>query len=222
MNAAIIKRNTAQVATIKRQLQLLLPGVSVFLDVDDLVEIGDLEGYIEASQCIMIFLSKGYFFSRNCLRELNHSVLTAKPLVLVHEVDPGKGGAPIETMISDCPEDMRDAVFGGKAHPERDIIVWHRISDFQLISLKMIAARLLHATPKFSSGPRPVLYVPNEISRLSLGFRKHTLLFVSQNNPGDKLSSPPSRCSHTRKVPSPRVGSVMFYINVLRMGRAVT
>lgn len=30
-----------QAATIKRQLQLLLPGVSVFLDVDDLQEIGD-------------------------------------------------------------------------------------------------------------------------------------------------------------------------------------
>jgi len=173
-----------QVATIKRQLQLLLPGVSVFLDVDDLVEIGDLEWYIEASQCILIFLSKGYFFSRNCLREMDHSLLLNKPLVLVHEVDPGKGGAPLETLMSDCPDEACDAVFGGKERPSRDIIVWHRISDFQLISLKMVAARLLHATPKFDSRPMPVLYVPGEISRLPLGFKKRTHLFVSPKNPG--------------------------------------
>ena len=34
-----------QVAVIKRQLQLCLPGVSVFLDVDDLADIGALEEY---------------------------------------------------------------------------------------------------------------------------------------------------------------------------------
>jgi hypothetical protein len=32
-----------QVAVIKRQLQLMLPGVSIFLDVDDLEDIGALE-----------------------------------------------------------------------------------------------------------------------------------------------------------------------------------
>jgi hypothetical protein len=43
--------------------------VSVFLDVDDLEDIGALEEYIEKSQSIMIFVSKGYFLSKNCLRE---------------------------------------------------------------------------------------------------------------------------------------------------------
>ena len=32
-----------QVAVIKRQMQLCLPGVQIFLDVDDLVDIGNLE-----------------------------------------------------------------------------------------------------------------------------------------------------------------------------------
>ena len=40
--------------------------------VADLEEIGDLELYVAASQCILIFLSKGYFFSR---REDNSSKL---------------------------------------------------------------------------------------------------------------------------------------------------
>ena len=38
-----------QVAVIKRQLQLCLPGVRVFLDVDDLVDISALETYIAQS-----------------------------------------------------------------------------------------------------------------------------------------------------------------------------
>ena len=53
-----------QCATIKRQLCLLLPGVSVFLDVDDLEDIGALEEYIEKTGLIMIFVSKGYFHRR--------------------------------------------------------------------------------------------------------------------------------------------------------------
>ena len=75
-------------AHLRRLLQLCLPGVSVFLDVDDLKAscqmlpthflhseihrpkcvqvIGDLESYIEQSAAVLIFLSTGYFASRNC------------------------------------------------------------------------------------------------------------------------------------------------------------
>ena len=62
--------NQDTVATIKRQLQLLLPGVRVFLDVDHLEEIGDLEGYITRSSTVLVYCSKYYFQSKNCLREL--------------------------------------------------------------------------------------------------------------------------------------------------------
>ena len=41
-----------QCATIKRQLTIMLPGASIFLDVDDLRSIDALEGYIEGSQVI--------------------------------------------------------------------------------------------------------------------------------------------------------------------------
>merc|ERR1719267_91075 len=58
-----------QCAAIKRQLQLLLPGVSIFLDVDDLESIDALEQYVDQTAVIMIFVSKGYFKSGNCLRE---------------------------------------------------------------------------------------------------------------------------------------------------------
>ena len=72
-----------QCATIKRQLCLLLLGVSVFLDVDDLEDIGDLEKYVDQSSLIMIFVSKGYFLSNNCLREVRCASSKTKPLALL-------------------------------------------------------------------------------------------------------------------------------------------
>ena len=48
-----------QSATIKRQLTVLLPGVRVFLDTDDLKDIDKIEEYVGSSANIMIFVSAG-------------------------------------------------------------------------------------------------------------------------------------------------------------------
>ena len=74
-----------QCATIKRQLCLLMPGVSIFLDVDDLESIDKLEEYVDATAVIMIFVSKGYFGSKNCLREAVCTVNKQKRITLVHD-----------------------------------------------------------------------------------------------------------------------------------------
>uniref|UniRef100_A0A7S0L0T4 TIR domain-containing protein n=1 Tax=Coccolithus braarudii TaxID=221442 RepID=A0A7S0L0T4_9EUKA len=195
-----------QVATIKRQLQLLLPGVHIFLDVDDLVEIGDLEGYVDASQTILIFLSKGYFFSKNCLRELEHSTLENKPLVLVQEVDPSKGGASIQAFQEDCPSSQRAAIFYGHKP-----IVWHRIADYQLISLKMISSEMLLGMPSFEGKDTTELYVPGEITSEPFAFNMRTRVYVSRYNPGAedvvtklaKLYTPPKggAFSYTQNMP---------------------
>ena len=59
----------------------------VFLDVEDLTDIGALEHYIKQSAVILVLLSKGYFGSRNCLREARAAAASDKPLTLVHEAD---------------------------------------------------------------------------------------------------------------------------------------
>ena len=46
-------------ANIKRQLQLLAPGVKAFLDVDDLDTIANLEAHVGRSQCVLVFCSRG-------------------------------------------------------------------------------------------------------------------------------------------------------------------
>jgi carbonic anhydrase len=45
-----------------------VPGVSIFLDVDDLKSIDQLEAYVDGTAVVMIFVSKGYFKSTNCAR----------------------------------------------------------------------------------------------------------------------------------------------------------
>ena len=120
-----------QCATIKRQLSLLLTGVSVFLDVDDLEDIGALEEYIEKTAVIMIFVSKGYFKSKNCLREVRGTLEKKKPLSLVH--DPVRGGAPLKDIMDDeCPPEYYNDIFK-EMGKDRAVIIFHRIRDFQVV-----------------------------------------------------------------------------------------
>lgn len=126
-NSRIWSTGQDAVAVIKKNLMLLLPGVQVFLDVDDLEEIGALEEYIKRSQAILFFLSKGYFRSKNCLREVRSALQLKKPIILVQEADPGKGGGLLEELRADCPADLQPAIFD-VGWP---LVVWHRIVEFQ-------------------------------------------------------------------------------------------
>ena len=95
-----------------RQLQLLVPDAPVFLDVDDLKNIGALEAYIAETQAVLIFLSKGYFGSRSCMREVYATSEARKPLVLVMEMEAVHGGAPLTELQDECAVDVREYVFG--------------------------------------------------------------------------------------------------------------
>ena len=167
-----------QNATIKRQLCLLLPGVSVFLDVDDLESIGDLELYVEQSQVVQLFCSKGYFKSCNCLREIQCTLEKKKRFCLMF--DPDKGGATLNAIRDDeCPDELRSAVFDG-----REVIRWYRISDFQLVSLKLLAEQLLLGCQGNQNKQAMPVYVPRELARRQWGFRPHLDVHVSAHNPG--------------------------------------
>ena len=88
--------------------------------MDDLESIDALEEYIDGSQVIMIFVSKGYFKSTNCLREVRTAFEKGKPLALVH--DPVRGGATLEFIKGkECPAELL-GIFDG-----RNVIEWHRI-----------------------------------------------------------------------------------------------
>jgi hypothetical protein len=66
--AAITRRGTGQDQThaIVRQLQLKMPSIKIWLDVDNLNNLGNLEDSVGVSVAFIVFLSKGYFRSKNC------------------------------------------------------------------------------------------------------------------------------------------------------------
>ena len=94
---------------------------------------------------MLFFLTKKYFGSRNCLKEIRATLEQKKPLVLVHEQQEDKGGGPLELLKAECRDaEMREAIFNG-----RTPIVWHRISHFQNLPLKLIATEMLRSEPSY-------------------------------------------------------------------------
>ena len=158
----------------------MLPGCSIFLDVDDLLHISDLETYIDQSGCILLFLSKGYLRSRNCIREVRATVEKAKPRVHVWEADTTKGGAPLEEIRDrECPADLQELVFDGT-----ETVQWHRLADFQLVSLKLIAEQMLIASPQYVSKKTLTLTMRGELLANELVMPDNVQLHVSASNPG--------------------------------------
>ena len=139
-----------------------------------------MEKYIEQSATIGIFLSKCYFQSRNCLREVVGTLDQRKPYLFVHEADPAKGGGPLEELKLELEnEKHRNALFDG-----RRVTVWHRIADFQLVSLLQIAEDMLLFSPEYEGREALPLYVPGGLLEQRLAFPKPVELYVSKNNPG--------------------------------------
>jgi hypothetical protein len=168
------------VAVIKNELLQFLPGCEIFLDVDDLKNIGELEAYVRRSQVVLCFLSRGYLRSTNCLREVRAALEMGKPLVLVHEADPDKGGGTLAELRSECPEELRAAIFDA-GWP---MAVWHRIEAFQHVSLKVIAEALLLKTPKYAGEDELPLCIPGEVRADNLAFPKPVVLWASTLNAG--------------------------------------
>ena len=70
---------------VKNRLREMVPTIQCFLDVDDLEDISDLEGYVDRTDTILVFCSQGYFTSKNCMREIRSCVLKQKPLIALLE-----------------------------------------------------------------------------------------------------------------------------------------
>ena len=63
-------------------------------------EIGDLEGYIDRTTTILVYCSKGYFQSRNCMRELISATIKQKPAIALIDPDASHGGRSGEEVRS--------------------------------------------------------------------------------------------------------------------------
>ena len=193
-----------QAHVIVRQLQLLLPGIQIWLDVDNLDDVGRLEESVADAATFIIFLSAGYFESFNCRRELYAALASTRPVITVHEADTAKGGASLAALQAECRENCTEEAPSG--HPsysgpaevvaavfeEQDPVVWVRVHAFQLESLKAIALRMLGHFPAQLHSRRSLsvhqaelaagVMVPGEVGPYA--FRGPVTILVCRGNDG--------------------------------------
>ena len=150
--------------------------------------------HLQESESVLIFLSDGYFLSRNCLREVQQAKRDNKDIILVHETDPSKGGAPLNELKASCPQELQPFVFSIDG-VKRPVIPWLRLPAFQDTSLVTIAEQVYRmsmelrpSTPSPRSQLRPDLGLFMPSSKLmhewSLNEAPRVILYVSTNNIG--------------------------------------
>ena len=178
-----------QTHTLVRQMQLLLPGIRIWLDVDSLDALEKLEDAVAASAVVVLFLTSGYFRSENCRREIYAARAMGKPIVAVWEAEEDHGGLPLEDHKHDyerfCVElaasaDNMSMIFD-------HTIPWVRQHVLQLEVLKLLADRLIRHLPHYQRHPAALsrgLTVGHKHESSELCFPQPLTLLVSAANPG--------------------------------------
>ena len=50
---------------------------------------------------MLFFLSKDYFASKNCQKEIGFTLKNENPIILLHETDPDRGGIPLSQVYDE-------------------------------------------------------------------------------------------------------------------------
>lgn len=83
---------------VKTGLLTLLPDLQVFLDVDDMEDIGDFEGYVARTSSHLVYCSKGFFDSKGAMRGLVAAVKQKKPIIALVNFDENDGGQSLDAV----------------------------------------------------------------------------------------------------------------------------
>jgi hypothetical protein len=161
---------------LKKELQLLVPSMKLFLDVENLTNIGALEQLIESSDSVLVFLSNGYFERWNCLREANEAVAQDKDIILLRESAKMHGGGHMQLVMDELETqkelliefaaaaksserensiDIKAGLFGD----DPQVLLWHRVLELKRVTLKMICQRVLQ-----QQGRESDLTIPGELT----------------------------------------------------------
>mmetsp|Transcript_42522 Transcript_42522/g.112325 ORF Transcript_42522/g.112325 Transcript_42522/m.112325 type:complete len:111 (-) Transcript_42522:10-342(-) len=106
---------------------------------------------------VLAFLSKSYFQSKACQRELRAAMEARKPLLLVAETDPTKGFVPLERHRGECLDDLRDYVFSEEDGGARAVIRFSRQPNFKLLTMKLIIGQMLLHSPAHKARDCPLI-----------------------------------------------------------------
>lgn len=112
---------------------------------------------------------------------MNATLAQNKPFCLAF--DPVRGGASLPDIEAECNADLQLSIFG-PPDAKRDVIIWHRFKDFQIVSIKLMTEQLLRGCPQETYLEDLRLFVPGELPRQRLTLRRRPVVFASPNNPG--------------------------------------
>jgi len=169
---------------IARKLQLYLPGLIIWLDVDNLDDVGKLEECIAESAVVLIFYSKGYFGSENCRREFYHAVALEKPIIVVYDGD----DIVIQEMKDECETYCKEQYSGEGTNIDdvldmisKDPICLLKARSFSAETMKIVYLRLLKNLPFYRHIKRRELLnkslrIPGELDDVSLTFQVQLLV----------------------------------------------
>ena len=100
------------------------------MQLADLEEIDDLEGYIKRSACVLVYCSKGYFTSMNCMRELVASADMQKSIIALVDPESSHGGLNFDEILQMMQDADRLALsewhFKSQPMSEKHTSEWHR------------------------------------------------------------------------------------------------
>jgi len=176
-----------QTHTLVRQIQRLLPSMNIWLDVDSMETVGDLEDSVTKSSTFILFLSKGYFKSQNCKRELRAAFELNKPLVVVYESDRGATLAGYEDEFNENFQNedkaiMHNYIFNNKGRPAA---MWLNETNFQIETIKMVVHGILLHLPYYRINKKILddgLKVTDEIG--PQGIYEQLIVFSCTSNKG--------------------------------------
>jgi hypothetical protein len=192
----------AKTHAITRQLQLFLPGLKVWLDVDELQDISELEKSVAESAVFILYYSKGYFRSKNCRREIYAAIKLDKPIILLYEGDDSVLGEMEDECMNHCEGINVDQDCPGTAlilekllgdinmiHTDSCMqgpIQWLNEGSFSAAAKSRIYSRVLSNLPHYKRYPSLLLEqgirVPGELGPVSL--KSPINLLVYDNNCG--------------------------------------
>ena len=180
--------------------------------------------HIDVSNVVLCYLTELWFTNDPCLREIVRAMVRKKPLIALLEPDMTEqhGGLSEaqcrEILLSDKFAAKLEEVMGPQVAQWREVwdqpelqlptgadiinalfikrpaLVWYRLADFQDVTMRLIAERLLSPCPPAGSAYRQIAYISGEITqkvlkaKLSLPAVRQDCsfhLYVSSNGPGD-------------------------------------
>jgi hypothetical protein len=111
------KHGQGKMRIVKKALEEMMPGASVFLDVDNLGG-GSDHPHIDVSSCVLCFCTERWFSSGPCVREVVRAVLRRKPLIVLLEPDTSDVHGGLSE--AECRAILQDErLQGGRAYSER-------------------------------------------------------------------------------------------------------